>query len=208
MVSWALVDHAGIRKPVWYAVRHAYQPVLLTVQPGSTGASSLDVVLVNASGAPVSDQVTVARVAFDGTVLESSSFPLAAGPASSDRATLPDALAVPSDAASEVLVVTGAGTRTVFDFAEVVDQVFAPSPLVASVESTADGARVTVTATSYARDVSLFPDRVDARARVDEGLVSLLAGESIVFTVSGAPGIAPEALVDPLVLRHAGQLHA
>jgi beta-mannosidase len=206
VVSWALVDHAGIRKPVWYAVRHAYQPVLLTVQPGSTGASSLDVVLVNASGAPVSDEVTVARVAFDGTVLESSSFPLAAGPASSDRATLPDALAVPGDAASEVLVVTGAGTRTVFDLAEVVDQVFAPSPLVASVESTADGARVTVTATSYARDVSLFPDRVDAQARVDEGLVSLLAGESVVFTVTGAPGIDSAALTGPLVLRHAAQL--
>ena len=27
VVSWALVDHAGIRKPVWYAVRQAYQPV-------------------------------------------------------------------------------------------------------------------------------------------------------------------------------------
>jgi len=211
VVSWALVDHAGIRKPVWYAVRHAYQPVLLTVQPDAAsqpGAASLDVVLVNASGAPVSDAVTVSRVGFDGTVLESSSFQLAADPASSDRAPLPDALAVPDDAGSEVLVVTGAGTRTVFDLAEVVDQVFAPSPLVASVESTADGARVTVTATSYARDVSLFPDRVDARARVDEGLVSLLAGESVVFTVTGAPGIDAEALTGPLVLRHAGQLRA
>ncbi|MET3451209.1 glycoside hydrolase family 2 protein [Curtobacterium sp. 1544] len=212
VVSWALVDHAGIRKPVWYAVRHAYQPVLLTVQPGSSGAASsagaLDVVLVNASGAPVSDEVTVSRVAFDGTVLESSSFPLAAGPADAARVSLPEALAVPGDAASEVLVVTGAGTRTVFDPAEVVDQVFAPSPLVASVESTADGARVTVTATSYARDVSLFPDRVDARARVDEGLVSLLAGESVVFTVTGAPGIDTAALAGPLVLRHAGQLRA
>jgi len=221
VVSWALVDHAGIRKPVWYAVRHAYQPVLLTVQPGSSGAAvaagavsaagaagALDVVLVNASGAPVSDEVTVSRVAFDGTVLASSSFLLAAGPADAARVSLPDDLAVPGDAGSEVLVVTGAGTRSVVDLTEVVDQLFAPSPLEASVASTADGARVTVTATSYARDVSLFPDRVDARARVDEGLVSLLPGESVVFTVTGAPGIDAEALVGPLVLRHAGQLRA
>ncbi|MGY2900108.1 beta-mannosidase [Curtobacterium sp. PvP017] len=210
VVSWALVDHAGIRKPVWYAVRQAYQPVLLTVQPAASGAAGaaggLDVVLVNASGAPVAEEVTVSRVAFDGTVLESSSFPLTAGPADADRVTLPAALAVPGDTGSEVLVVTGAGTRTVFDFAEVVDQVLARSPLSTSVTATDDGAVVTVTATSYARDVSLFPDRVDPAARVDDGLVSLLAGESVTFTVTGAPGIDPEALVGPLVLRHAGSL--
>lgn len=213
VVSWALVDHAGIRKPVWYAVRQAYQPVLLTVQPAASGAASaagaaggLDVVLVNASGASVAEAVTVSRVAFDGTVLESSSFPLTAGPADADRVTLPAVLAVPGDAGSEVLVVTGAGTRTVFDFAEVVDQALARSPLSTSVTATADGAVVTVTATSYARDVSLFPDRVDPAARVDDGLVSLLAGESVTFTVTGAPGIDPEALVGPLVLRHAGSL--
>lgn len=210
VVSWALVDHAGIRKPVWYAVRQAYQPVLLTVQPAASGAAGaaggLDVVLVNASGASVAEAVTVSRVAFDGTVLESSSFPLTAGPADADRVTLPDALAVPGDAGSEVLVITGAGTRTVFDFAEVVDQVLARSPLSTSVTATDDGAVVTVTATSYARDVSLFPDRVAPAARVDDGLVSLLAGESVTFTVTGAPGIDPEALVDPLVLRHAGSL--
>lgn len=209
VVSWALVDHAGIRKPVWYAVRQAYQPVLLTVQPSSVaqgGDGGLDVVLVNVSGAPVADEVTVSRVAFDGTVLESSSFMLAAAPADADRVPLPSSLAVPGDAGSEVLVVRGAGTRTVHDFAEVVDQALVPSPLSAVVSATEDGATVTVTATAYARDVSLFPDRVDAAARVDDGLVSLLPGESVTFTVTGAPGIAAQELVQPLVLRHAGSL--
>jgi beta-mannosidase len=203
VVSWALVDHAGIRKPVWYAVRQAYQPVLLTVQPSTGG---LDVVLVNASGAPVADEVTVSRRAFDGTVLESATFPLAADPADAARVTLPASLAVPGNAASEVLVATGAGTRTVLDFAEVVDQALANAPLSATVEATPDGARVHVTATSYARDVSLFPDRVDRAARVDDGLVSLLPGESVTFTVTGAPGIGLDALLSPLVLRHAGSL--
>ncbi|MBT1546448.1 glycoside hydrolase family 2 protein [Curtobacterium aurantiacum] len=206
VVSWALVDHAGIRKPVWYAVRQAYQPVLLTVQPSTGGQGGLDVVLVNASGASVADEVTVSRVAFDGTVLESSSFALAAAPADADRVQLPTSLAAPGSPGSEVLVVTGAGTRTVHDFAEVVDQALEPSPLRTDVTPTADGATVTVTATAYARDVSLFPDRVDAAARVDEGLVSLLPGETVTFTVTSAPGIAPDALVHPLVLRHGGSL--
>lgn len=205
VVSWALVDHAGIRKPVWYAVRQAYQPVLLTVQPSSGGEGG-DVVLVNASGSSVADEVTVSRVAFDGTVLESSSFLLAADPADVDRVQLPSSLAVPGDPGSEVLVVAGAGTRTVHDFAEVVDQALEPSPLQTAVAATDDGATVTVTATAYARDVSLFPDRVDAAAWVDDGLVSLLPGESVTFTVTGAPSIDTDALVHPLVLRHAGSL--
>jgi beta-mannosidase len=205
VVSWALVDHAGIRKPVWYAVRHAYQPVLLTVQPEGDG---LAVVVVNASGSVVADTVEVARVAFDGTVLASGSFPVQVGTADAVRIALPSSLAVPAEPAAEVLVVTGASGRTVSDFAEVVEQSLAASPLTTEVTATEDGARVHVTASAYARDVSLFPDRVDAAARVDDGLVSLLPGETMTFTVSGAPGIDLDALVGPLVLRHAGDLRA
>ncbi|MFJ3380282.1 glycosyl hydrolase 2 galactose-binding domain-containing protein [Curtobacterium sp. NPDC090217] len=204
VVSWSLVDHAGIRKPVWYAVRHAYQPVLLTVQPGN--GSGLDLVLVNASGARVEDTVTVERVGFDGSVLASGSFDVGAAPADAARVALPVSLAVPEDPATEVLVVSGPLGRTVHDFAEVVDQRLTPAPLTVSSTATEDGARVTVTATSYARDVSVFPDRVDPAARVDDGLVSLLPGESVTFTVTGAPGVDTVALGSPLVLRHAGDL--
>jgi beta-mannosidase len=204
VVSWSLVDHAGIRKPVWYAVRHAYQPVLLTVQPGN--GSGLDLVLVNASGARVEDTVTVERVGFDGSVLASGSFDVGAAPADAARVALPVSLAVPEDPATEVLVVSGPLGRTVHDFAEVVDQRLTPAPLTVSATPTEDGARVTVTATSYARDVSVFPDRVDPAARVDDGLVSLLPGESVTFTVTGAPGVDTVALGSPLVLRHAGDL--
>ena len=205
VVSWSLVDHAGIRKPVWYAVRHAYQPVLLTVQPGN--GSGLDLVLVNASGARAEDTVTVERVGFDGSVLAAGSFDVGAAPADAARVALPVSLAVPEDPATEVLVVSGPLGRTVHDFAEVVDQRLTPAPLTVSATATEDGARVTVTATSYARDVSVFPDRVDPAARVDDGLVSLLPGESVTFTVTGAPGVDTVALGSPLVLRHAGDLH-
>ncbi|MCY1694833.1 glycoside hydrolase family 2 protein [Curtobacterium sp. SL109] len=206
VVSWALVDHAGIRKPVWYAVRQAYQPVLVTVQPGASASSVLDVVVVNASGAAVEGQVEVARMSFDGTVLASGSFPVTVGAADAARVALPASLAVPGDPASEVLVVTGTLGRTVYDFAEVIDQALESAPFTTAVEPTTDGARVTVTATSYARDVSLLPDRVDAAARVDDGLVSLLPGESVTFTVTAAPGIDTGALTTREVLRHAGSL--
>lgn len=206
VVSWALVDHAGHRKPVWYAVRQAYRPVLATVQPSEDGAGT-EVVVVNAGAGAVTDDLVVERRSFDGTVLASTSASVTVAPADAVRVPLPVEVARSEDAAGEVLVVTGTSSgRRVHDLAEVVDQRLARRPFTTEVEPTDDGARVTVTATGYVRDLSIFPDRLVAAARVDDGLVSLLPGEHVVFTVSRAPGIDADALVGPLVLRHAGDL--
>ncbi|WP_336697165.1 glycoside hydrolase family 2 protein [Curtobacterium sp. USHLN213] len=226
VVSWALVDHAGHRKPVWYAVRQAYRPVLSTVQPtpvpephpwapaaevaaaaAARDAAGLDVVVVNAGGAPVTDEVVVERRAFDGAVLATTTATVPVDPADAVRITLPAEVGRPDDPTVEVLVVTGSASgRSVHDFAEVVDQRLGRRPFSVDVAATPEGARVTVTATAYVRDLALFPDRVVATARVDEGLVSLLPGESAVFEVTRAAGIDVEALAGPLVLRHAGDL--
>ncbi|MFJ2980756.1 glycoside hydrolase family 2 protein [Curtobacterium sp. NPDC087082] len=226
VVSWALVDHAGHRKPVWYAVRQAYRPVLSTVQPtpvpephpwapaaevaaaaAARDAAGLDVVVVNAGGAPVTDEVVVERRAFDGTVLATTTATVSVDPADAVRITLPAEVGRPDDPAVEVLVVTGSASgRSVHDFADVVGQRLARRPFTVEAVATTDGARVEVTATAYVRDLALFPDRVVATARVDEGLVSLLPGESAVFEVTRAAGIDVEALAGPLVLRHAGDL--
>jgi len=208
VVSWALVDHAGHRKPVWYAVRQAYRPVLATVQRSEDGTGH-EVVVVNASGSTVVDEVVVERRSFDGRVLATTSATVSVDPADAARVRLPDDVAVPGDAAAEVLLVTGSVSgRRVHDLAEVVDQRLAPRPWTVDVAPTEDGARVTVTATAYVRDLSLFPDRLAPSARVDQGLVSLLPGETVTFTVTRAPGIDTEALTGPLVLRHAGDLLA
>ncbi|MGN6408610.1 MAG: glycoside hydrolase family 2 protein [Curtobacterium sp.] len=226
VVSWALVDHAGHRKPVWYAVREAYRPVLATVQatpvpelhpwaPAAEvaaaaavrAAAGLDVVVVNASGAPVTDELVIERRSFDGTVLAATTATVSVDPADAVRITLPAEVAEPQDPAAEVLVVSGSASgHRVHDFAEVVDQRLDRRPFTVSATATADGARVEVTATGYVRDLALFPDRVDAGARVDRGLVSLLPGAVAVFEVTRAAGIDPETLTGPFVLRHAGDL--
>ena len=48
------------------------------------------------------------------------------------------------------------------------------------------GYRVRLTARALVKDAALFPDRLDAAARVDSGLVTLSAGESHTFTVTGS----------------------
>ncbi|WP_144801731.1 glycosyl hydrolase 2 galactose-binding domain-containing protein [Curtobacterium sp. BH-2-1-1] len=206
VVSWALVDHAGHRKPVWYAVRQAYRPVLATVQPSEDGTGT-EVVVVNAGAGAITDDLVVERRSFDGTVLASTSTSVTVAPADAVRVPLPVEVARSANPAGEVLVVTGtASGRRVHDLAEVADQRLGRRPFTTRVEPTDDGARVTVTATDYVRDLSLFPDRLVPTARVDEGLVSLLSGEHVVFTVMRAPGVDADALVGPLVLRHAGDL--
>ena len=69
------------------------------------------------------------------------------------------------------------------------------------VEATPEGTQVTVTAGTLLRDLTLFPDRLDPAAEVDEALVTLLPGESTTFTVTAAGPLDPSALAAPPVLR-------
>ncbi len=148
VVSWALVDHAGHRKPVWYAVRQAYRPVLATVQPSEDGTGT-EVVVVNAGAGAITDDLVVERRSFDGTVLASTSTSVTVAPADAVRVPLPVEVARSADPAGEVLVVTGTSSgRRVHDLAEVVDQRLGRRPFTTEVERTDDGARVTVTATA------------------------------------------------------------
>jgi beta-mannosidase len=69
------------------------------------------------------------------------------------------------------------------------------------VEPIDDGVQVTVTARTILRDVILFPDRLDPKATVDDALVTLLPGESAVFTVRSQVPLDPDALTGRPVLR-------
>ncbi|PTL72983.1 beta-mannosidase [Rathayibacter caricis DSM 15933] len=207
VVSWAAVDFHEHRKPLWFALRAAYAPRLATIQPRDGGPAA---VLLNDTDEAWSGSVVARRLQLDGTVLAEERWD-AAVPARGEATTpLPAAITAFGDVAGEIVSVQPEGwTRALLHPAEVVDQALDPSPLEASAERSGADVVVTVTARSLARDVTLLVDRVDAGARVDEGLVTLLAGESARFTISGAAADAdPDAFLDPLVVRHAGGLHA
>ena len=121
---------------------------------------------------------------------------------------VPADLTTPTDPASEVLLADlGDGfARAIYYFAEVVDQHLDPEALHAVAETTPSGAIVTVTATSYVRDIVILADRADRTARVDRSLVSLLPGESCVFTLSADHPIEAGAALAPTVIRSANSL--
>ncbi|MHA7985322.1 glycoside hydrolase family 2 protein [Rathayibacter sp. CAU 1779] len=208
VISWAAVDFAERRKPLWYALRQAYRPRLLTVQPTDDG---LELVAVNDDATTWSGPVRIERMSFDGTVLATSTLDLEVAPRSVQRRAIPAESAVASAPGSELLVVSLDGehpVRAIWNFAEPVDQELDADAFTAEVETTDHGARVTVTARSYVRDLTVLADRAGRSASVDDSVVSLLAGETVVLTLSADGPLGAAAVLAPTVLRTSNQLVA
>jgi beta-mannosidase len=198
VTSWAAVDGDGRRKPLWYALRRIYADRLLTIQPRETG---LVLVAVNDSAQEWSVAATVARLGMDGQPLAKAELPLTVAPRSAVSVPLPALLTIPEDERAELLLAEADGERAWWFFAEDRDLTYPRAAYDAVVEPFARGARVTVTARTLLRELTLFPDRLDASAEADQALVTLLPGESTTFTVTAAAPLDPAALTDPPVLR-------
>ncbi|WP_157489660.1 glycoside hydrolase family 2 protein [Frigoribacterium sp. Leaf44] len=220
VTSWAAVDGDGQRKPLLYAMRHAFADRLVTIQPRD---GSLAAVVVNDTEEALVGPLTLRRVAYDGRVLASEQVSLTV--AARDTATVP----VPSTVAefgapeSELLVASVDGVaRGLWFPVEPRDSALAAAALTTSVTALAAGAdagvaggvgvaagagyRVEVTAGSLVRDLALLVDKVDPAATVDEMLVTLLPGETAVFTVASDVAGVGEELVSARVLRTANEL--
>jgi beta-mannosidase len=205
VISWSAVDGDGRRKPMWYALRRSFRDCLLTVQPREEG---LALIAVNDSAEPWRADIVVTRRDFDGTLLAAVMVPIDLGPREAVSRPLPASVAKPGDPTRE-LVVAGVDTgRALWHFAEDIDARLPQPRLSARAEPIAGGYRLTVTAETFIRDLTVLADRVAADAQVDEALVTLLPGETAIFEIRTTASVVPEAFLDPLVLRSANQLVA
>ncbi|WP_425955285.1 glycoside hydrolase family 2 protein [Xylanimonas sp. McL0601] len=210
VVSWAAVDHDGHRKPLWHALRDAYAPRLATLQPRASAAAqasawegleaepdTIALVLVNDTAEPFAGTFTATRQAFDGTVLAKAVLDGAVPARGVAEVVVPVDVATFGDAAREVLVVTPdaaapAGFAPAFlNGADVVGQALDPEPLQVSAASVEGGVELTVTATSYARDIFCHADKADPAARVHGGMVTLTAGQSVTVRVTTTADVDP-----------------
>ncbi|WP_432542942.1 glycoside hydrolase family 2 protein [Kineococcus sp. SYSU DK002] len=178
VTSWAVVDGSGRRKPAFHALRRAFAPRLLTVQPRE---GVPHVVVVNDTAQEFSTRVLVRRTTVTGQVLGRAEFDVSVPPRAVRTHPLP---LVGGD--DEPVVVDAGGLRAVHLTAPDKDLAWDPDPLRVSVSRVADGYAVRVRAQSLARDVTLLADVVEPGARVDDGLVTLLPGESRTFRVRSA----------------------
>ncbi|KQX43038.1 beta-mannosidase [Devosia sp. Root436] len=204
VTSWAAVDGYGRLKPLWYALRAAYHPHLLTIQKRDDG---LQVFAVNERTLFWRGPVTVKRVRFDGTVLaEWTHWRLCADRLDIASLAIPADVAVPDNPRDEMLVATMHDSVAHYYFNEDID-LDLPEPL-ADIAVARDGGEwlVTVTARSLLKELCLFVDRIHPDASVDEMLVTLLPGESRVFRLSCAVELDGEMLAASPVFRCANQL--
>jgi len=187
-----------------YALRDAYAPRLLTLQPRPEG---LAVVACNDTGEAWSGEAVAERRHVDGRVLARAALTLSVPARSTCTVQLPEQVTTPEDRACEVLVAgTGDGLRAHWWFAEDRDAALGPAELSTSVSAVEGGYRVEVTAGSLVKDLVLLADKVSPDAEVDVQLVTLLPGEGTAFTVTTSASLDPEALTAPRVLRSANQL--
>jgi beta-mannosidase len=198
VTSWAAVDGDGRLKPLWYALRRMFADRLITVQPRDGG---LAVIAVNDATTRWTAQVAAARVNLSGEPRAKTTIEIDIPPGSAATFPLPDDVAVADDATGELVIVDAGPTRAWWFFAEDKDIDYPAADYDATVEPVDGGLRVTVSARTILRDVTLFPDRLEPSATVDDALVNLLPGESVVFTVTTAAPLSPEALTTRPVLR-------
>ncbi|MFC4021397.1 glycoside hydrolase family 2 protein [Micromonospora sp. GCM10011542] len=200
VTSWSAIDGDGRRKPLWYALRDAYADRLLTVQPRDGG---LVLVAVNDGGTPWRASASLARVTLAGEPRAKTTVELDVPAYATVTVPLPAELARPDEARRELLLAEAgeSARRALWFFAEDREVEWPAAAWDAVVEPVDGGQRVRVTARTVVRDLTLFPDRLDPAASVDDALVTLLPGESATFTVRGDAPLDERALTSRPVLR-------
>jgi len=198
VTSWAAIDSDGHAKPVWHALRRAYADRLLTIQPRGAG---LALVAVNDGARRWTAQVIVRRLAHSGQPRANTVVEIDVPAAAAVTVPLPADLSTSEDPRAELLLAEAGGDRAWWFFAEDRDAALPTARYRATVEPATDGYRLTVTAVTMLRDVTLFPDRLDSTSTVDDALVTLLPGESATFTVTSRAHLDPDALTTRPVLR-------
>jgi beta-mannosidase len=199
VTSWAAVDGDGRPKPLWYALRRVYADRLLTIQPRDGG---LALIAVNDGPTQWTVEIPVTRLTIAGEPRAKTSVELSVPPRGATTVPLPVDLSTSDDSLRELLLADAEDQRAWWFFAEDRDITYPRASYDAVVEPADDGGmRVTVTAHTILRDLTLYPDRLDPSATVDGAMITLLPGEAHTFTVHSAHSLDPARLTTKPVLR-------
>ncbi len=190
VTSWAAVDGAGRRKPLWYALRRSFADRLITALDG-------EIALVNDAPTEWTGHLVLTRRQLSGAVLELASAPVAVPPRGVTRVALP----APDDPTRELLTAELDGHRLVHFWAEDPEVAYPPARFEARTVPVPGGLRVEVTARTLLRELALHPDRLDPAAAVDDQLVTVLPGETATFLIHTGAALDPAALTSYPVLR-------
>ncbi|MFK0119476.1 glycoside hydrolase family 2 protein [Streptomyces sp. NPDC090994] len=172
VTSWAAIDGDGREKPLYHELRRLYADRLLVLREGLLS-------VVNQGAEEWAGTAVLRRMSVEGAVLGQAQVGFAVGRRAVGRVAVPAGLE--PDGPKEFLVADADGLRAL--------RFPAPDRDIPYVRPEFDVALapggVTVTARTLVRDLLLQADRLDAAARADRGLVTLLPGESVTIGVRG-----------------------
>jgi beta-mannosidase len=205
VTSWAAIDGAERVKPLYHALKNAFAPRVVTVQPRGDG---LVAVLGNDTDDEWRTLLRLRRISFAGDDRATGAAEVVVPARGTLAVPLHADLATASDTASEALVVDADGVRGFWYFVEPRDSTLGDPGLEVATRPVEGGTEVSITATAFARDVALLADKVHPSAQPEDGLLTLLPGETGRIVVRHDPGatLPLDALADARVLRSANQL--
>jgi beta-mannosidase len=185
-------------------MQQAFDPRLLTIQPRGR---KLAAVAVNERTLFWRSKIAGKRMRLDGTVLAEFEFwRLLCDRFEAKEFELADDIATPDNAANEVVMVQMLDKRAFHYFVEDIDLKLPKPEMTVSMNATADGFDVIVTAGTFLKDLCLMADRLDPAAVVDSMLITLLPGESHTFAIKTRKTFKARDITPGVVLRCANDL--
>jgi beta-mannosidase len=184
VASWSVVDSAGRAKPSWYALRDACASQLVTLQPRG---DRLALFAVNDVEAAWPVDVTVRRIALDGTEFARQDVTTIVDGSSTWSTLVDPAVAVPRDPTAEVVVVTdGAGSPlTWWWFAHDRELLLHDPALTVEHREVPGGVVLEITSPVVVRELAIYPERVRSGAGADRQLITLLPGVTERIAITG-----------------------
>ncbi|OLT10126.1 hypothetical protein BJF79_04950 [Actinomadura sp. CNU-125] len=192
-LSWSVLDHDGVPKAAWYALRRAFAPVVATLRRDD-GTGRIEVWVTNSTPAPWTGRLTARLARFDGSAAQAVRQITATvdGGASRPVAALP-APAAPRAVFAEVVDVTGRIPRHRL-FLDRLRHLPLDGTVDAAIHAEAPGrTRVEITARGHAYAVRVEPTGPAFRA--SDAYFDLPHGAHATIDVTGLPsGFDPAAL--------------
>jgi len=208
--SWAAIDSGGRPKPLWYATRKFFSPRLLTIQPeGEQFATGDDLWLnvINDSADQWTGTAHVRLVDFiNGSLPTHETFEIDCAPRSVQKVKLPgDRFHAPQNPSRTLLLAEFDEHRATWFFDVDKHLHYPPGELTSTLSREGETHRLTIIAKTLVRDLSIFIDRLDPDATINDQLVTLLPGESVTFEIRSKQTLTIEQLTSVPVLQCVNQ---
>ena len=203
VTSWAAIDGKGREKPLYFSIAQSYKSLLFTFSKTDNG---IQVNLLNNQNEEVQGTLQLELMEFSGKVLASEKQEISLASNSKQSAQISKDLYNPSKSSSSVLVATFAGERKLWFFEEYKDSALEHPSFEINLDKTPRGYQLKVTANNLIRDLLVMIDKVDPGASVNQGLITLLPGETALFEIQTSQSLSTEHFQSERVIKSANQL--